>query len=66
MMQHINRGLGDGDTERSRARTIAHVPLRRYGAPEEVARMMTFLLSDDSAYCTGGIYLIDGGLLAGI
>ena len=27
-----------------------------YGAPEEVARMMLFLASDESSFCTGGVY----------
>jgi NAD(P)-dependent dehydrogenase (short-subunit alcohol dehydrogenase family) len=41
----------------------AHL-LRRVGTPEEVARLITFLASDDAAFCTGACYLIDGGLLA--
>jgi meso-butanediol dehydrogenase / (S,S)-butanediol dehydrogenase / diacetyl reductase len=41
-------------------------PLGRIGTPEEVAELAAFLLSDKSAFCTGGDYLIDGGLLAGI
>jgi NAD(P)-dependent dehydrogenase (short-subunit alcohol dehydrogenase family) len=66
MMQHINQGLGDGDAERSRARTIAHVPMRRFGTASEVATMMVFLASGDASYSTGGTYLLDGGMAAGI
>ena len=40
-------------------------PLRRYGQPEEVARLMLFLGSDDGAFCTGGVYMCDGGVSAG-
>ena len=41
------------------------IPLQRYGNPEEVARMMLFLSSDDSSFCTGGVYMVDGGRSAG-
>lgn len=34
------------------------------GKPEEVAELVYFLASDKSAFCTGGHYLIDGGLVA--
>ncbi|MBU2600991.1 MAG: SDR family oxidoreductase [Actinobacteria bacterium] len=38
------------------------IPLKRYAAPEEVAELMLFLASDESGFCTGGIYMIDGGM----
>jgi meso-butanediol dehydrogenase / (S,S)-butanediol dehydrogenase / diacetyl reductase len=41
-------------------------PLGRVGTVEEVAELAAFLLSYRSAFCTGGDYLVDGGLLAGI
>jgi 3(or 17)beta-hydroxysteroid dehydrogenase len=40
-------------------------PLGRLGSCAEVAAVATFLASDESSYCTGGIYLVDGGLTAG-
>lgn len=40
------------------------VPLGRMASPEEIAPLALFLASDASAYCTGGMYSIDGGLLA--
>ena len=43
----------------------AGTPLGRYGTPEEVARMMLFLASDESSFCTGGVYMVDGGVSAG-
>lgn len=41
-------------------------PLGRIGEPEEVAEMAAFLCSQRAAFCTGGDYLVDGGLIAGI
>jgi meso-butanediol dehydrogenase/(S,S)-butanediol dehydrogenase/diacetyl reductase len=41
-------------------------PLDRVGTPEEVAEFAAFLVSDRAGFCTGGDYLIDGGLKAGI
>jgi NAD(P)-dependent dehydrogenase (short-subunit alcohol dehydrogenase family) len=41
-------------------------PLGRVGAPEEVAKLVLFLASDDAAFCTGGCYRVDGGLLSAI
>lgn len=35
------------------------------GRPEEVAELVYFLASDASSFCTGGHYLVDGGLVAG-
>ncbi len=41
-------------------------PLGRVGSAEEVAELTAYLVSDKAAFCTGGDYLIDGGLLAGL
>jgi len=38
------------------------IALRRRGAPEEMAKAMLFLASDDSTYCLGSELLVDGGL----
>jgi NAD(P)-dependent dehydrogenase (short-subunit alcohol dehydrogenase family) len=42
---------------------LGHQPIRRIGEPEDVAGLALFLASDASAYCTGSVYLVDGGYL---
>jgi 3alpha(or 20beta)-hydroxysteroid dehydrogenase len=41
------------------------LPLGRMGDPEEVPGLAVFLASDESTYCTGGEFLVDGGMLTG-
>lgn len=43
---------------------IAHIPIPRAGRPEEVSRMVAFLASDASSYCTGQDFIVDGGQVA--
>jgi NAD(P)-dependent dehydrogenase (short-subunit alcohol dehydrogenase family) len=40
------------------------VPLGRLGTPQDIEGLAVFLASDESAYCTGGLYMCDGGLTA--
>ena len=45
-------------------RFIKHIPLNRAGVPDDIAGLAVFLASDAAAYCTGGLYLVDGGYTA--
>lgn len=56
---------GSATVERTKETIAARLPLKRYGTPEEVGRLMLFLASDESSFCTGGVYMVDGGTSAG-
>lgn len=45
-----------------RAKAEAHVPMQRFGTPEEVASTVAFLTSEAASYITGAIIPVDGGL----
>jgi NAD(P)-dependent dehydrogenase (short-subunit alcohol dehydrogenase family) len=64
MMRSLEEGFAPGEAVRAKERIAATVPLRRYGSPEEVAALMLFLASAESRYCTGGVYMVDGGISA--
>jgi len=57
----INRGVEGVD----QGHVHANLPIPRWAEPLEIARLVVFLACDDSSYCTGAEYVIDGGLLIG-
>jgi 3-oxoacyl-[acyl-carrier protein] reductase len=55
-----------GDPDEVRARLSEHIPLRRYGEPEEFGRVAAFLLSPAASYITGAMIPVDGGAISSI
>jgi NAD(P)-dependent dehydrogenase (short-subunit alcohol dehydrogenase family) len=55
------RELFAKDPERA-ARRLVHVPMGRFGDPEEIAAAVAFLASDDSSFITASQFLVDGGI----
>lgn len=64
MMRSIEEGLMPGGAEEAKGMMASNIPLGRYGEPEDVAKLMLFLASDDSSFITGSVYAIDGGSTA--
>jgi 3alpha(or 20beta)-hydroxysteroid dehydrogenase len=64
MMRSIEEQAQPGQAEAVRHGFEGQVALGRYGSNLEIARMALFLASADSSYCTGGLFVADGGFTA--
>lgn len=51
-------------TDAIRERFVEQVPLKRIGQPDDLVGLAVFLASDAAAYCTGAVFMVDGGYLA--
>ncbi len=58
----IQTPMTDKLTDEQKAAMLQMIAMKRYGQPEEVAGVVSFLCSDDSAYVTGQVIEISGGL----
>lgn len=56
----------EADPEAAQERDAQTIPLRRFGAPEEIAAAAAFLCSTEAAYISGVTLLVDGGLTRGL
>ncbi|MFD2514020.1 SDR family NAD(P)-dependent oxidoreductase [Pontibacter locisalis] len=50
------------DDKKAREKSEQHIPMKRAGKPEEIAKVALFLASSDADYVTGSTYFMDGGL----
>ena len=48
--------------EAAKSATLAAIPMQRLGQPEDVARAVAFLAGPESAYITGQVLAVDGGM----
>lgn len=65
MMRAIEQGRAPGAEAAAKQMITTRIPAGRYGSADEVAHIALFLASDDSRFCTGGCYPVDGGMSAG-
>lgn len=52
-------------TDLDGANFVSKMPIPRFGEPVEISRLVAFLASDESSYCTGSEFVADGGILSG-
>ena len=64
MLASINAMASPQDPDSARDQLAATVPLGRLGTADEVANVVCWLLSPEASYVTGGVYLVDAGLMS--
>jgi 3-oxoacyl-[acyl-carrier protein] reductase len=65
-LDEINAKKQSLTTEQARAKSMASIPIGRYGQPDEFGRVAAFLLSDAASYMTGATVQVDGGLIRSV
>lgn len=64
MMRSIEQQAAPDTPEAVKQGFEGKVAMGRYGTNEEIANLAVFLASDESSYCTGGVFVADGGFTA--
>ena len=58
----IRTQMTDALPEAVRTAAVGQIPMKRFGEPEEIARAVLFLASEDAGYITGQVICVDGGM----
>lgn len=64
MMRELETGYNPEDPEAAEQEVAKLIPMGRYAESEEIANLVLFLASDESAFISGSQYRIDGGMAA--
>jgi 3-oxoacyl-[acyl-carrier protein] reductase len=58
----IETEMVTGTTDEVKEKVLAQIPMHRFGKPEDVAKAVVFLASDETSYITGHVLNVNGGL----
>ncbi len=64
MIRSIEEGIAPDGADDVRASMEGQIPMGKYAEPEDIARAMLYMASDDSDYVTGSVHMVDGGMTA--
>ena len=56
--------LGSDMSDEAQRRRLSKYPIGRFGEPEEIARAVLFLASEEASFCCGSDFVVDGGMTA--
>ena len=65
MNRQSEAAAGGGDEQKGRRMLESTISIGRYAEPEEIASIVTWLLSDEASYATGAVFTVDAGMTAG-